>query len=160
MQESEIKDIVEQFESSGEEIIPILYALQSELGYLNREWLEIASEKTQLPLSQVYSVAKFFTAFSLKPRGEHTISVCLGTTCHVKGNKEIFEHLKRELRVEEGETTDDGLFTLQKVRCLGCCSLAPVMMIDDDVYGNLTREKAVDIVDKVKEEGRYEDRGS
>jgi NADH-quinone oxidoreductase subunit E len=119
-------------------LIAVLQDLQEELNYLPEEALNQVATFLQMPRTQVYHVATFYKAFSLTQRGEHVISICRGTACHVQGAEKIADILSGELQIGDGETTSDGLFTLQSVRCLGCCSLAPAIMIDREVYGNLT----------------------
>lgn len=133
-------------------LVPLLNSVQEEIGYIPRKGLEKAAEKVNVPLSQAYSVARFFTDFSLQPKGKYKIEVCSGTACHVKGSEKIFDYLSRTLDVDEGETTDDGMFTLEKVRCIGCCSIAPVMRINEEVYGQLTQEKTGEIIEDLKDQ--------
>jgi len=128
-----------------ESVIPLLQAFQERYGYIPPEAVRAVARYTRTPLSQVYGVATFYAQFRLRPRGKHLIRLCQGTACHVLGADAILNHLKERLGVEEGETTPDGLFTLEVVRCLGCCSLAPVMMVDEETYGRLT-PRAVDKV--------------
>jgi NADH:ubiquinone oxidoreductase subunit E len=122
--------------------------VQNALGYLPREAQETVAEALGAPLSQVRGVVTFYHFFRTKPAGKHTIRVCLGTACHVRGAERVLSSLKEELGVEVGETSADGKFTLEVARCLGCCGLAPVMMIDEDVYGRLDPKKAREIVRK------------
>jgi NADH-quinone oxidoreductase subunit E len=118
-------------------VTAILEDLQRECRCLPEQALRLVAGELGLPLAQVYGVATFFAAFSLEPQGRHLVSVCNGTACHVKGAGRVGESLERELRVTMGETTGDGQFTLQSVRCLGCCSLAPVVSIDGRAYGRM-----------------------
>lgn len=128
---------LEEYPREPASLISVLQDLQEECRYLPREMLERVAEALGTSRSRAYHVATFFKAFSLVPRGQHTVSVCRGTACHVKGAEKIDNIIKSELEVEEGQTTKDGVFTVQSVRCLGCCSLAPVLMIDQEVYGDL-----------------------
>jgi NADH-quinone oxidoreductase subunit E len=143
-------------EHSGEgEMIALLLSLQGELGFLSREALEIVSRKEKIPLSSLYGVATFYAQFSLKPRGKHVIRVCKGTACHVQGADEIAGAVKDELGIEEGETTKDRFFTLEFVNCLGCCSLAPVMVVNGvNVHAKMGAEKARRIIRKLRREKR------
>lgn len=134
-------------------LIPLLQQVQDELGWLSKDVLERIGERAGVPAAQVFGVASFYSQFRLEPVGKHVIKVCHGTACHVQGAGAISDALKDELGVDEGGTTDDGLFTLESVACLGCCSLAPVMMIEDRTFGRLTPEEARDIVQIVKEHG-------
>jgi NADH-quinone oxidoreductase subunit E len=139
------KDFADDIDLSGG-LIPALQTVQEHYGYLPQEIFEMISERSGIPLSRVYGVVTFYAQFSLKPRGKHTIKVCKGTACHVKGAEIIAEALKEELGVEVGDTTEDTMFTLEKVACLGTCFLAPVMMIDDSYYGELNIDKIKNIL--------------
>jgi NADH-quinone oxidoreductase subunit E len=127
-------------------LISILADVQQELSYLPRAALQRVARLLEIPLSQVFSVSTFYKAFSLAPRGKHSIKVCLGTACHVKGAGLILERLKRDLGVEEGGTTADGQYTLETVRCVGCCSIAPVVTVDESAHGRLKQEQLPSII--------------
>ncbi|MBN1527074.1 MAG: NADH-quinone oxidoreductase subunit NuoE [Candidatus Omnitrophica bacterium] len=127
-------------------LIAILHKAQSLYGYLSNAVMDEVSEAMNIPAAHIWGVATFYHYFNLKPKGKHTIAVCLGTACYVKGAEEVLEAIKEELKIGMGETTQDGLFTLQEARCLGACGLAPVVMIDEKIYGGLTPKKAVDIL--------------
>jgi NADH-quinone oxidoreductase E subunit len=131
-------------------VISLLQEINLQYGYLPEEALKLAAKKLDVPLIQVYSVATFYTAFSLRPRGRHLINVCLGTACFVRGGTRIVEKLERELGIKAGRTTEDLKFSLETVHCLGCCSLAPVMRIDKDTYGRLRQEKVPQILKRYK----------
>ena len=131
-------------------LIPVLQEAQKEYGYLAQDIMETIANGLGLPLSQVYGVATFYSQFRLRPHGEHTIKVCQGTACHVGGAKEIIEAIGSKLDVVTGGTTADRKFTLESVACLGCCSLAPLIMIDDEAHGQLTPQKATKIVRNFK----------
>lgn len=118
-------------------LIPELQKAQDQDGYIRKETILEINERYGIPISQIYGVATFYSQFRLKPVGEHIIRVCHGTACHVTGAKDITKGLEDLLQIKNGETTQDRLFTLETVSCLGCCSLAPVIMIDDDTHGNL-----------------------
>ena len=122
------------------------------------ETLDRVAERLEIPLRQIYNVATFYKAFSLKPRGKHRIAVCLGTACHVRGGQNILEQLERELGVREGESTADGLFSLEAVRCIGACSLAPAVMIDEEVYGRVRQERIHKILDRYRNNGGNEEK--
>jgi len=111
--------------------------LQKGFGWLPREMLTEVSKQLELPLNQVYQVATFYKAFSLAPRGRHLIRVCMGTSCNVRGAKQILDRVKSSLNINTEESTPDGKFSLETVNCVGCCALGPVMTIDDDYHGNL-----------------------
>jgi len=133
-----VDEVLGRYSPDPSSLISVLEDLQEEMHYLPREALDQVSTALGVPRSQSYHVATFYRAFSLKPRGQHTISICRGTACHVKGADKIADILKMELNVSEDETTEDGMFTVQSVRCLGCCSLAPAIMIDRHVFGEVT----------------------
>jgi NADH-quinone oxidoreductase subunit E len=136
---SKIDAIVENYNGEVGQLIGILQDIQSSHNYLPKEALIRVSERLGIPLSQIFGVVTFFRAFSLRPRGRHQINVCLGTACHVRGGVRILDKLERDLGIKAGETTHDRRFTVDTVRCLGCCSLAPVMVIDEDTYGRLSQ---------------------
>jgi len=128
------------------DLIPILQKLQEAYGYLPQPVLAWISEQTGLPASRIYGVITFYSQFHLQPRGRHTIRMCRGTACHVRGGKHIAEAIRRELGVEEGETTEDMRFTFESVMCLGTCFLAPVMMVDRDYHGRVTPQRVRSIL--------------
>ena len=140
METTEVEEILGRYSGGPGDLIPVLQDVQDRYNYLPEDVLRYISGRMKVPLSRIYHVATFYNAFSLEPRGEHTIEVCTGTACHVKGAGKILDWLRAELGVEPGHTTSDLKFTLQTVRCLGCCSLAPVVRIDGDTYGNLTQD--------------------
>ena len=144
----QVLELVRPYAGKPTELIQALHRVQNALGYLPREAQETVAEALGAPLSQVRGVVTFYHFFRTKPAGKHTIRVCLGTACHVRGAERVLSSLKEELGVEVGETSADGKFTLEVARCLGCCGLAPVMMIDEDVYGRLEPKKAREIVRK------------
>jgi len=134
-------------------LIPILQDIQSEIGYLPEAALERVSKLTHLSTSHIYGVATFYHQFRLTPKGKHLITICRGTACHVKGSGEVYEFLKDELGITGGnDTSKDGLFTLQQVRCVGACSLAPVMKVDETFYGNLDKAKVRKILAQIRKE--------
>lgn len=134
---------------SGKEpgvLIPVLQKVQDALGYLAADTLREISRELDIPLSDIYGVVTFYSQFRLKPAGKHLIKVCHGTACHVGGSEGISEALEDELKVPHGDTTPDGKFTLERVACLGCCSLSPCIMINNETYGRLNPEKARQII--------------
>lgn len=147
--DKQLQDILQRHKDKKGALMPILNDIQDSYGYLPEYALKQVSETVGISLAEIYGVATFYSRFTLKPRGEHTISVCLGTACYVKGAKEIFERLSGELKLKgSGDTTDDGKFTLEATRCLGCCGLAPVIMIDGEVYGKLVPNDIPGILNK------------
>lgn len=140
--------IVEKFGSDSENLIMILQAVQREYNFLPRPVLQYISTKMNVPLSQIYGIATFYGMFSLDPKGRNLISICLGTACHVRGAERIKERLEKQLEVKAGKTTEDMRFTLETVRCIGCCSLGPVVNINEKTYGRTDPEamlKALDL---------------
>ena len=125
---------------AGGAVLDRLHRINAQHGYLPEGDLRNAAEELGVPLSQIYSAASFYTAFSFTPRGRHTIQVCLGTACYIRGGDKLLEKLEASLGVKEGETTDDLRFTLETVYCLGSCSMAPVIRVDDDTYGRVKVE--------------------
>jgi NADH-quinone oxidoreductase subunit E len=148
MEVNKVDEIVEQHGSERRNLIGVLHDTQTEYGYLPREAIQRIAQKLEVPLSQILRVASFYAAFSFKPRGRHLIGACLGTTCHVRGMGRIMDKIQEDLGIESGETTTDQRFTLETVRCLGCCSLAPVMRIDEKTYGRLRRDKVEGILNR------------
>lgn len=142
--------LIKKYKDKKGNVIPLLQGAQDLYGYLPPEvFLKIASE-TGLSLSNIFGVATFYAQFRLKPVGKHIIKVCHGTACHVQNANVISEALEDALKIKDGETTEDRLFTLESVACLGCCSLAPVMMIGEGTYGKLTGSEAVKIVKNIR----------
>jgi len=130
-------------------LIAILQEVQSHYNYLPEQVLTLLSKKLEIPLSKIFSLATFYRSFSLKPRGKNLLKVCLGTACHVKSGTNLLEKVKRDLSLSEEETTTrDLVFTVEKVRCLGCCSLAPVVSVNEDTYGSMTQEKLSKVLKK------------
>jgi len=129
-------------------LVDILQDIQAEVGYLPKEVLEETSKGIGVPLSRVYSVATFFKAFSLTPRGRHLINVCTGTACHVRGAVKVLEKIEQELKVKRGETTRDLKFTLETVNCVGACALGPMVIIGEDYHGEMTPEGIVSVLKK------------
>ena len=147
-----VESILEKWNYDSSSLISILLDIQDEYNYLPKETLIMVAEKLDIPLIDVYSVATFYTVFSLKPRGKHIISVCVGTACHVRGGQRILDRIQRNLSITPGETTDDNLFTLETVRCLGCCALGPVVVVDDSYYSHVTTKMADTMLDTYKRE--------
>lgn len=139
-------------------LIAILQKAQEAYGYLSTELMEYIAERTSIKPAKILGVATFYSQFKFNPVGRHLIMLCQGTACHVNGSSEIEDAVSSYLGISEGETTEDGLFTLNSVACLGCCSLSPVMMIDGDAYGNLTPRTARKILDTIRtSEGEVEE---
>jgi len=141
---------------SESNLIAILHKVQGHFGYLGKEQLHAVAQLAQIPLAKVTGVATFYHYFRLQPRGKHIISVCLGTACYVKGADKISSRLQDDLGITFGETTKDGLFSLESTRCVGTCGLAPVILVDDQVYGPVTPAEASLILDKYTKKGKAE----
>lgn len=148
-----IDPVLEKYGYNSGNLITILQKAQEIYGYLPTDVIYKVAEQTGSTPAKVMGVATFYTQFRLKPVGKYLIMLCKGTACHVNGADRIETALSEELGISDGETTDDGLFSIKNVACLGCCSLSPVMMINDETYGSLTPEKAVGIIRELKERG-------
>jgi NADH-quinone oxidoreductase subunit E len=146
------EDILKKYAGKNGSLIPILQNIQEEYGYLPEDILNKVSEDTRIPASQIFGVATFYAQFRLQPRGKYTVRVCHGTACHVSGAEQLSEAIEYELSIKDKETTTDKLFTLETVACLGCCSLAPVMMVGEQTYGRCSPDKATKILRKIKQE--------
>ena len=143
--------IIEEYRGQRGALVPILQEINSTFNYLPEKILRYISQELDIPLTLMYRAATFYKAFSLKPVGEHKVTVCTGTTCHVKGAPRILDTLERELGIRTGDTTEDMNFTLDTVNCLGCCGLAPVTTIGEDLYGKVTQAKLPKIVEQYRE---------
>ena len=149
-QEAKLKEVIAQHKGQPDAMMPVLQKAQEIYGYLPIEVQTMVAEGLGVSLEQVYGVSTFYSWFTLEPKGEHLIRVCLGTACYVKGSADILAELERQLGIKAGHTTPDGKFTLEATRCLGCCGLAPVMTIDDDVFGRLIPADVKGILDKFR----------
>jgi NADH-quinone oxidoreductase subunit E len=145
---SNIDRIIDVHESRREHLIHILQDISTECNYLPEDGLRRVATRLDVPLSRIYSMATFYRDFSLEPRGRHLIKVCVGSACYVKGAGRILEKLERDLRLTPGGTTEDMEFSLETVRCLGACSLAPMLVIDGDYYGQMTSSKIDSVMKK------------
>ncbi|HEX28996.1 TPA: NAD(P)H-dependent oxidoreductase subunit E [Candidatus Poribacteria bacterium] len=146
-----INAILSKHEFDPSSVIAILQDIQAEFNYLPREALIYISQKLDLPLSQIYSLATFFRAFSLEPRGKHQITVCMGTACHVRGAPRVLEEAIRFLGIKPGETSKDMMFSLETVNCLGACALGPVVVVDGEYHGGMTSTSIRTVLEKLKE---------
>jgi NADH-quinone oxidoreductase E subunit len=149
----DVREVIREFDADRGNLIPILHAVQDQFGYLTSAAMEEVADWLSIPASEVYGTATFYTLFATKPVGQHVIRLCDSTPCHIEGSKSIKETLEANLGICTGETTKDGLFTLEVVSCFGLCGVAPAIMIDEDVYGNLTPESIPQILDKYRKEG-------
>jgi NADH:ubiquinone oxidoreductase subunit E len=153
MQLETVERIIRQHHAEKSALIAMLQDVQKEFTYLPQEVLLHLSRTVGVPLSRAYSLATFYRAFSLKPKGKHPIAVCLGTACHVKGAVKLVEKLERRLKIKSGQTTPDLHFGLEEVRCLGCCGLAPVVTVGPDLYGKVSVAKVEQILKRYQKEG-------
>lgn len=147
----ELKEFIDNLETTKGALIEILHKAQDIFGYLPRDVQLYIARKLGIPGAEVYGVVSFYSYFTTKPRGKYTISVCMGTACFVRGADKVIEKFKAELKIESNETTEDGLFTLRDVRCIGACGLAPVVLINDKVYGRVQVEQVSNIIKEYKE---------
>lgn len=145
-----IDPVIDKYKGKAGNMIPVLQKTQEIYGYIPKEAFHKLSRETGLELSEMFGVATFYAQFRLNPVGKHIVKVCHGTACHVQNAVEITEALEEILNIKDGETTEDSLFTLESVACLGCCSLAPVMMIGDETYGKLTSKQCVKIIKEIR----------
>lgn len=147
----EIREIIERYRQEPDgRVSYILETIQKKYRHLPEQALRVVSEELDIPITQLFGVATFYAAFSLEPKGEHIISVCHGTVCHVKGSQKIAQALEKELGIKEGQTTADGFVTLDSVRCLGCCSLAPVISVDENIHVGMTPAKVQEILTELR----------
>jgi len=136
-----VDSLIDSYVDKKEQLISLLQDIQAEFNYIPGDVLIKISQKLNIPLSQVFSIATFFRAFSLKPRGRHLITVCLGTACHVKGGQRLVDKIERDYGMKPGETTEDMKFTLETVNCLGCCALGPVVVVDGKYESQMNADK-------------------
>lgn len=142
------EDILKKHRYESSRIIQVLTEIQEQYNYLPREDLEFVSRRLKIPLSKIFSIATFYAAFSLNPRGEHLCTVCKGTACFVRGVDNVLKRIEDRLGIKSGETTEDNKFTLETVNCLGACALAPIMVVDGNYHGQATVQKVDTILDK------------
>ncbi|WP_280751701.1 MULTISPECIES: NAD(P)H-dependent oxidoreductase subunit E [unclassified Parabacteroides] len=150
----ELKEICARFNNDPGELINVLHAAQGKFGYIPQEVQEVIAAELNIPVSKVYGVVSFYSFFTMTPKGKYPISICMGTACYVRGAEKVLDEFERQLDIKVGETTQDGLFSIDCLRCVGACGLAPVAMIGDQVYGRVTPEKVKDILsDYYEKEG-------
>ena len=148
----ETKEILEKFPKEKDQLIMILNEVQEKYGYIPKQAQMVISEELSIPMAEIYGVITFYSRFTLEPKGKYNISICLGTACFVKGSQSILDRAKERLKIEPGQVTPDGKFSLDDVRCVGACGLAPVFMVNDEVYGNATVKKFDEILEKYMNE--------
>ncbi len=149
---AEIANVIDMYKGKEGSLIQVLHLAQEINGYLPLDLQMFIAEKMDIPFSEVSGVVTFYSFFSTRPRGKHTIRVCMGTACYVRGGKKIVENLREKLGIEVGETTEDGLFTFEVARCIGACGLAPAMMVDDVVYKQVNTNRLNAILAKYENE--------
>ncbi len=148
--ESKVDSIIDEYNAEPGSLISILQDIQLEYNYLPEESLEYVAKRLDIPRVQVFGVATFFKAFSLKPKGKQQIHVCMGTACHVRGSKKVLEELERKLEIKAGDTTDDGEYTLETVNCVGACALGPVVVENEKYHGEMTPIKVESLLNSKK----------
>ncbi|MDD2385708.1 MAG: NADH-quinone oxidoreductase subunit NuoE [Bacteroidales bacterium] len=146
----DIKEICETFNNDQGELINVLHRTQEHFGYLPAEIQEVIADNLNMSLAKVYGVVTFYSFFTMTPKGQHPISICTGTACYVRGAEKVLEEVKKELKINVGETTPDGKFSLSCLRCVGACGLAPVLMIGDKTYGRVSPEDVKTILGEFK----------
>lgn len=147
MNPQKVDEIIDRYPGREGVLIQLLLDLQGEFNWIPKEAIQRINEKLGIPLSQIYRVASFYKAMSLVPRGKHVVNVCLGTACHVRGSTKVMDKVEEVLGISAGDTTKDMKFTLERVNCLGCCALGPVMIVDKDYHGNLIPAKVKAILE-------------
>ena len=145
-----VKDVCKSFDNKGSEVINVLHKVQGEFGYLPAEVQELVAEELNIPVSRVYGIVSFYSFFTMTPKGEHPISVCLGTACYVRGAEKVVDEIKRILGINVGEVTPDGKFSLTCLRCVGACGLAPVIEVGEKVYGRMTPDRVKEVLAEYK----------
>jgi NADH:ubiquinone oxidoreductase subunit E len=146
-----IDTVLEKYQNVRDPALIILQNIQAVLGYVGKEYLEYVAENTDYSLTELYGIVTFYPSFRLEPPGKHTIKVCQGTACHVRGGEKVLKEMETQLGIKPGGTTKDRIFSLEMVRCLGCCGLSPVIMIDGETYGRVKPAKIREILDKYRE---------
>ena len=144
----ETKEILEKFPKEKDQLIMILNEVQEKYGYIPKQAQMVISEELSIPMAEIYGVITFYSRFTLEPKGKYNISICLGTACFVKGSGNLLDRAKERLKINSGEVTPDGKFSIDEVRCVGACGLAPVFMINNEVYGNATVKMLDEAIDK------------
>ena len=146
-----IKEICASFDNKEGELINVLHQVQGKLGYLPAEVQEVIARELNMSVAKVYGVVTFYSFFTMKPQGEHPISICMGTACYVRGAEQVLSEFKRQLKIEVGQTTEDGKFSLSSLRCVGACGLAPVVMVGERVFGRVSPQQVNKIIAEYKE---------
>ena len=144
----ETKKIIKKYPQEKDQLIAILNDIQEKYGYIPKQAQKVISEELSIPMAEIYGVITFYSRFTLTPKGKYNISICLGTACYVKGSQKLLDRAKERLKIEAGEVTPDGKFSIDEVRCVGACGLAPVFMVNEEVYGNATVKLFDEVMDK------------
>ena len=147
---NELRKMLEKFEKDKSNLIQILNQVQEKYGYISQDAQKAISEYLNISMAEVYGVITFYSRFTLKPKGKYNIAVCLGTACFVKGSEKVLDKVKEILKIDVGQTTEDGLFSIEATRCVGACGLAPVFTVNDEVYGKATPELLDKVIDEYK----------
>lgn len=147
----ETRKILEKYPKEKNQLIAILNDIQEKYGYIPKQAQIVISEYLSIPMAEIYGVITFYSRFTLTPKGKYNISICLGTACYVKGSQKILDRAKERLKIEPGEVTEDGKFSIDEVRCVGACGLAPVFMVNDEVYGNATVQQFDKVLDELQQ---------
>lgn len=148
----ETKEILKQYPKEKNQLIAILNDVQEKYGYIPKQAQVTISEYLEMPMAEIYGVITFYSRFTLEPKGKYNISICLGTACYVKGSQKILDRAKERLGIEAGQVTEDGKFSIDEVRCVGACGLAPVFMVNEEVYGNATVQMLDKVLDDLSKE--------
>ena len=146
----EMQEIMNKYKKEKDDLIQILNEVQEKYGYIPKQAQVEISEYLNIAMAEIYGVITFYSRFTLEPKGEYNISVCLGTACFVKGSQKILDRLKDRLKIEEGQTTTDGKFSIDTTRCVGACGIAPVFTVNDEVYGKATVKQLDEVLDKLE----------
>jgi len=147
-----LDSLIDKHGARREALIPVLQDIQTRLNWLPEEVLIAVAQRFEIPLIDLYGIVTFYRSFSLTPRGDHLVTVCLGTACHVRGGQRIVEAIARELGINPGGTTEDLKFSLETVNCLGCCAIGPIVVIDGEYYGGMTSQKALSLIKRIGKE--------
>ena len=150
---NEMKELLKNYSQDKSNLIQILNEVQEKYGYIPKQSQIEISNYLSIPMAEIYGVITFYSRFTLEPKGKYNISVCLGTACFVKGSQAIFDRLKERLKLEDGQTSADGKFSIDTTRCVGACGIAPVFTVNNEVYGHATVKKLDEVLDKLEKEG-------
>lgn len=148
--DDKLKEIAKKYKNVEGGIMGALHEVQDSYGYISTTSQKYLSKELNIPMSDIYGIITFYSRFSLEPKGKYNIQVCMGTACYVKGAEAVLNKFKEVLKIEEGKTTEDGLFSLESVRCIGACGLAPAIVVNSEVYGKMDEKKVVEIIEKYK----------